>query len=210
LVTRQEQFERWLRAQQREERRKARIRKWRKKCAGERRRETKTKTNPKESEPMNEAAIVPPAKGWRLIARRRFQAGMKLYDRGCEVDPNDLSKNFRAFFAAKPAYVEWIPGGAALKQPRDLPPPEPPPPDLNEKEIEAMIVRTDDPVADWRRLVSAVAQKLDRNERWAASKISDTCRAARDLRLVATRVACAREARRRNVVSVTPNEAGMV
>jgi hypothetical protein len=163
----------------------------------------------REASEMNEAALVPPAPGFRLIALQRFESDTRIYNRGCEVDIADFSrmKNARAMMACKPPFCEWRTGNSAIfVKPIDKPPPAPPPP----KPV-AEIVADDDPVTSWfasvKRLTdagipraTAVDMLLGLPNRVGSSLYQD-----------AVRIAVAREKQKRGLgtyQSLTPNQVG--
>jgi len=88
--------------------------------------------------------------------------------------------------------------GVALKQPRDLPPAAPP---AAKPEIE--IVPDTDVVASWRATLQLMTKRCDGN-RARAEDLLMTSPEARDVYKRATKEWATREAKRRGVVSVTP------
>jgi hypothetical protein len=54
--------------------------------------------------------MVAPGEGWKLVVRRRFLSGGAVYDRGCEITPEVLGKNFQSFFDR--GFVRWQPPGS--------------------------------------------------------------------------------------------------
>jgi|SRR5271169_3209932 len=40
--------------------------------------------------------VKPPQRGWRLIARQRIQTSTKIYNCGCEVPVEDVTRNLRS------------------------------------------------------------------------------------------------------------------
>ncbi len=149
-------------------------------------------------------AFAPPAAGWRLIVRRRFQTTHKIYNVGCEVTVEDLGANYRAFLTSH--FVEWTPPGVRITaRPIDRPPPPPAPKPKPRVEI---ITVGDDAVASWRATRARMVALCDGNRAIAEDYLLAD-QIASELYLRATRVHCKAEAKRRNVRSVSPSEAAL-
>jgi hypothetical protein len=97
-------------------------------------------------------------------------------------------------------YVAWAPPGSARTQPRDLPTPGAPKP----KPV-VQIVEDRDPVTSWKLTKEAMTRLCDGNAAQAEDLLMMNP-AARDLYRLAVKLACAAEAKRRNLISVSPNE----
>jgi hypothetical protein len=188
----------------RKRRMKARLRdaRWRRRDREERRRseawkavleQRRRKKQMRNNEPVSAA---PPAKGWRMIAKRQFSAGGKVYPVGSAVPVEALGRNYQSFFSNH--FVAWVPPSTkATAKPRALPPPEKPKP---RPEVR-LVLDSDDPVENWNASKKLMTKKCGGDAVLAADLLHGDA-AGRDLFRLAVKVATAAEARRLGMVSV--------
>jgi hypothetical protein len=163
---------------------------------------TKAKARNMESETMrrhDETVVATlPRAGLELTVRRTFVAGNVRYPVGSIVkDISVLGRGYASLMAGH--FLEWRPGdGKAVAKAHTLPAPAP------EKPRPAVeIIDDPDPVASWRRTVALMTERCDGNQ----ARAKDLLLAHREgsaLFLRATKIWTDSEAKRRNVVSVSP------
>jgi hypothetical protein len=143
------------------------------------------------------------APGLVLVARRQFTAGGTIFPVGSEVPVAALGKNFAAMLASH--YVAYQPpGDKPLAKRRAAPPPVPP-----QKNPPVVVVSDlDGPLANWRATLRGMVEKCGGDSARAKDLLMAN-RAASELHAVAVRSWCDGEARRLNVVSVSPSLAGI-
>jgi hypothetical protein len=136
------------------------------------------------------------------MCRQRISAD-RIYNAGCRIEPDRLGRNLTALLRI--GAVVWVPGHTnASGNSHELPAPA----ETVKKPNVVLITRHDDPVLNWQSTLSNMVQKCDGNAAMARDLLDGNVE-ARELQKRAIRVACDREARRRGVVSVTPEQAGV-
>jgi hypothetical protein len=146
--------------------------------------------------------IASPGEGWFLMCRQRISAD-KIYGAGCRVEAEKLGRNLAALLRV--GAVAWMPGHTPVAAtPRDLPVPAEP----VKKPTVTLVTRHDDAVLNWKATLSNLTHRCGGNERLARDLLAGNPQAA-ELEKRAMRIACEREARRRGVVSVSPEQAGV-
>lgn len=136
--------------------------------------------------------------GLQLVVRRQFVAGNICYPVGSVVtDVRVLGPGYSALMAGH--YLEWKPSDRPPAQARPLPPASPP----QKPNPKIEIVDDADVVASWRKTLALTAERLDGD----FGRARDLLMAHRDasaLFLRATKIWTDAEAKRRGVVSVSP------
>jgi hypothetical protein len=159
----------------------------------------KTKPRRMVREPVS---AVPPATGWRLLAQRSFSTATKVFSRGCEVSPNDLGRNLRAMIDN--GFVRSCPPGTpitATARERPIPQTEPAKPKPKIK----IIVLGDDVIGSWHATVKEMTKRCGGNGQRARDLLMID-NAGSELFCRAQRIACLQEAKRRGVVSISPDQ----
>ena len=133
----------------------------------------------------------------QYVVNKQFNSAGKVYPRGCSVSVEELGQAFDVL--VRNAFIVQRHGAASAIKPRDLPAPSPP------KTFTVEIVPDKDPYASWVASVKATMEKNGISEARARNLLTDTSKAGRDLYLIAQRVGCQAEAKRRNVQSVSPD-----
>lgn len=113
------------------------------------------------------APQIPPATGWVLKAAKRFFAGGVCFDRGAEVPPEVLGKNYQAFLDN--AHVRWVPPGQPSPvQPRKLEPT----PATNYGNEPVVFRATGNPLEDWDLSVAATMELNNCPRAWAVDLLT--------------------------------------
>jgi hypothetical protein len=145
---------------------------------------------------------MPPAANWKIVARRKFVSD-KIYPAGAEVPTSAVGRNFESLLRS--GYLAWQPPHyPTVAVGGDLPP-QPKP----KKKPRVVILETPGDVVDsWRRTRANMVKQCD-GDAQLARDLLDSNAEAKQLYLIAVRVGCEAEARRRRVVSVGPDEIGL-
>jgi hypothetical protein len=138
-----------------------------------------------------------PGPGLQLVVRRQFTSGNRVYPVGSIItDVTVLGRNYPTLMSSH--YLEWGLPPASPARPYDRAVPQP---QKTNPAIE--IVDDPDPVASWRKTLALTAARLDGD--WGKARdliLAD--RAGADLFRMATRLHTASQARKRGLISVSP------
>jgi hypothetical protein len=153
-----------------------------------------------ESEQMrHEPVSATQPKGMVLLAHREITVGAMKYPRGSIVPPEALN-NLQALLDGR--FLVWAVKPHNAPQPRELPPAPPPP---TRPAVIELVLKSDDPVENWFASKKHMTAKCG-GDAVMASDLLRSIPGGAQLFKDATRVACAAEARRRKVVSVSPSD----
>jgi hypothetical protein len=160
--------------------------------------------NARERDFMIDNAIASPFKNGLLITRRTLTLGNKVYPPGSSIPPTLAGRNLRILLNT--GAVWWAPCGTNVTASKPATLPEPPKPQPK-REIEFVEV-FDDPEASYRKTLELETAKCGGSRTTASDRLMADPR-GRALYLQATKIACAKESRRRGKVSISPSLIGL-
>lgn len=185
---------------ERERRKRAAIAKAKRRILGRKPIGSRPATQFQQEEKPMQSTTVPPHAGWQLVVRRQITCAGRVYPVN-SIAPATM-RNVQRMIDAR--FLMWSPPSDDRAVPYDLPPPAAarPRPDVIE------IVPDRDPVTSFKKTRAKLVEACGGDVAVAMDLIAANPEAAA-LQKRATHEACAREAKRRGVVSVSPDQAAL-